>query len=600
MPGDLFDIDLPPGAPLRRAAFHAARPLLEWVLRLDMFRQLYRQIESRPGESFATAALRALEVEVDADPDELTRLPAQGRPLIVAANHPRGALDGLALLHLIGRVRPDVRLLANHLLAHIPDLRPSCFFVDPFDGPSAAARSLPGLRAAHLWLRHGGAIVVFPAGEVAHDTQPDGSRADSPWKQTVGRMALATGSQVVPAFIDGLNRRRFYVAGRVHPILRTALLARELLAARGGHVAVRLGRVLEAAAPDQSAAEVTARIRRAVGALQPHPATARQPMTRPAETPASAVSVGAGSIPPDTARILEAEIERLPASARLVESAGFQVFCAEASHIPATLQEIGRLREITYRAVGEGTGRERDLDTFDDYYLHLFSWRPDRREVVGAYRIGRTDRILAAQGVAGLYTRTLFTYDERFLARVSPALELGRSFVRAEYQRNHNALLLLWRGIGRFVTDHPEYRTLFGAVSISARYADVTRDLLMRFLEQNHLDRDAAALVQPTHAPVRPHPPEAAGLGTLSVDAANRLVTQGEADGKGMPVLLRQYLKLNARLLGFNVDAGFGDALDALMMVELTTVDQAILKRYFGAKETAEYLARHRAAAAAA
>jgi putative hemolysin len=183
---------------------------------------------------------------------------------------------------------------------------------------------------------------------------------------------------------------------------------------------------------------------------------------------------------------------------------------------------------------------------------------------------------------------------------VSPALELGRSFVRAEYQRNHNALLLLWRGIGRFVTDHPEYRTLFGAVSISARYADVTRDLLMRFLEQNHLDRDAAALVQPTHAPVRPHPPAAAGLGTLSADAANRLVTQREADGKGMPVLLRQYLKLNARLLGFNVDADFGDALDALMMVDLTIVDRAILKRYFGAKETAEYLARHRAASEAA
>ena len=287
------------------------------------------------------------------------------------------------------------------------------------------------------------------------------------------------------------------------------------------------------------------------------------------------------------------EVAHLPTESLLVESGTFQVFLAEASQVPATLQEIGRLRAVTYRAIGEGTGRQLDLDVFDDQYLHLFSWERERQQIVGAYRIGRTDRIMATDGVAGLYTRTLFRYDERLIARLSPALELGRSFVRAEYQKNYNALLLLWKGIGQFVVRHPQYRVLFGPVSISSRYSDSSHRLLLAFLQQNHLDRDLAAfvdainprVVNPAPMPVIPR----------SVDEANRLVSEAEADGKGVPILLRQYLRLNAKLLGFNVDPQFGDALDALMMVDLTAVDAAILNRYMGRPEAAQFLARHRA-----
>jgi putative hemolysin len=224
--------------------------------------------------------------------------------------------------------------------------------------------------------------------------------------------------------------------------------------------------------------------------------------------------------------------------------------------------------------------------------LHLFSWDRKRKQIVGAYRIGRTDRIIAAEGVHGLYTRTLFRYDERLIARLSPALELGRSFVRTEYQKNYNALLLLWKGIGRFIAGHPQYRVLFGPVSISCRYSDSSHRLLMAFLHQNHLDGDLADLVEAINprvvnpAPALPVP--------RSVEEADRLVAETERDGKGVPILLRQYLKLNAKLLGFNVDPQFGDALDALMMVDLTTVDGAILNRYLGRQATADFLARYR------
>jgi putative hemolysin len=226
--------------------------------------------------------------------------------------------------------------------------------------------------------------------------------------------------------------------------------------------------------------------------------------------------------------------------------------------------------------------------------LHLFVWNQHTREVVGAYRIGRADEIVASSGVDGLYTRTLFHFDERLLNRLPPALELGRSFVRAEYQRDHTGLLMLWRGICAFVQRHPYYRVLFGAVSISARYTDRTRDMLMRFLEQNHLDQQAAALVSSLHPYPTTHPQHDAYAGApRTAEEADALASQFENDGRGMPVLLRQYLKLNAKVLGFNLDPSFGDALDALMMVDLLEVDSRILRRYFGAAGARAFVNHH-------
>lgn len=576
MPGDPFQIESPPKAPMRRAALVAARPLLSWLLGLRRYRLLYEQTQAASDKPFETRALEALEIRLTCSPDDVASIPTRG-PLVIAANHPHGALDGLALASVLRGVRPDVRILANRLLSRIPELADLCFFVDPFGGPIAGARSRAGLRAAHLWLRNGGALIVFPAGEVAHERRPDGSYSDSPWLLTIGRMVLATGAQVVPAFIPGTNTKWFYAAGLIHSSLRTVLLARELLGKRGQEVAVRLGQPLLArdfSAVADDAIAATQVIRDAVERLSD-----RVQPTTPVSRRIDAVA---------------SDIASLPTESLLVETGAFQVFCAEARQIPSALLEIGRLREVTYRAVGEGTGRSVDLDGFDDRYVHLFSWDRDKHQIVGAYRIGQTDRIMATQGVEGLYTRTLFRYDHRLIARLSPALELGRSFVRAEYQKNYNALLLLWKGIGQFVVRHPEYRVLFGPVSVSSRYSDSSHRLLMAFLHQNRLDPELAELVDAINPRgVNPPPPFSSAI-PQSIEEANRLVVQAEADGKGVPILLRQYLKLNARLIGFNVDPAFGDALDALMMVDLTTVDLAILNRYFGRQEATRFLAWHR------
>lgn len=579
MPADPFDITRPQDSRLKAAALWALQPLLSWALQLSTYRSLYEEVQMAPRSiPFDERVLAALNISVAASAEDVARVPSSG-PVVVAANHPHGAVDGLALAALVRRARPDVRVLTNHLLSRIPELDELCFYVDPFGGPSAAARSRAGLRSAHLWLKAGGALVVFPAGEVAHKGRhSEGTYIDSPWSVTASRLALSTGARIVPAFVSGANTRTFYAAGRVHKVLRTALLARALLQKRGEEIAVRFGAPISsrnATARGNDVDPLTIAVRRAAEDLAPSP-TRQVASAR-------------------TGDAIAWDIAKLPATALLVESGEYQVFLAAASQIPSALKEIGRLRERTYRAIGEGTGRTLDVDSFDDNYLHLFLWDRAQSQIVGAYRIGLTDRIMATRGVDGLYTRTLFRYDERLIARLTPALELGRSFVRAEYQKDYSPLLLLWKGIGQFVVRHPQYRVLFGPVSISSRYSDSSHQLLMSFLRQNHLDRDLADLVDAinpdrrtrTEAPSAPIP--------QSIDEANTLVAQAESDGKGVPVLLRQYLKLNARLLGFNVDPNFGDALDALMMVDLTSVAPSILTRYLGRPGATDFLARHRA-----
>lgn len=581
MPVDPFTIqdqDIVSGSLARRAM----GPLLSWVLQLDTYRQLYADtLGSSASQPFDARAMAALGISVVCSTEESRHVPSTG-PLVVAANHPHGLLDGLALLQVIRHTRRDVRVLTNRVLSRVPELDAVCFYVDPFDGPDAAARSRAGLRAARRWLQGGSALIVFPAGEVAHRGQyADGTRQDSAWHATAFRLARTAGATIVPAFIAGTNSPLFYAAGHLHPACRTLLLARELLAKRGEQITVRIGAPLSTTPPHQhatSADALSSAIKHAVEQLVP--AASRQPVVL------------------SSADAVAWDIAKLPTSACLVASGEFQVFVATARQIPAALAEIGRLRECTYRAIGEGTGRTLDLDTFDEDYLHLFLWDRARRVIVGAYRIGQTDRVTAERGVEGLYTRTLFRYDERLIARLSPALELGRAFVRAEYQKDFSPLLLLWKGIGQFVVQHPRYRVLFGPVSISARYSDSSHNLLMAFLEQNHRDHDLAELVRA----VNPAQPRSAASTTVpkKLEETNALVAQSEADGKGVPVLLRQYLKLNARLLGFNVDPDFGDALDALMMVDLTNVAPGILHRYLGRTGADAFLAHHQRKSASA
>jgi putative hemolysin len=408
---------------------------------------------------------------------------------------------------------------------------------------------------------------------VAH-VESRGSVADSPWQRTAAELALKADAAVVPVRFEGRNSRLFRWAGRIHPLLRTVLLPREMLACRGRAVALHVG---EAVGPP---------------ALRRHSTAAARTAWLRARVEALPLPASVAVAPRAHAAAIAADVDALGDTA-LIESERFTVYCAGPDRLPAVLAEIGRLRELTFRAVGEGTGRNRDLDEFDRTYRHLFVWDREQREIAGAYRLCATDR-LGHRGTGGLYTRTLFQYDDALLRQLGPALELGRSFVAPSYQRDFSPLLLLWKGIGRFVAAAPRYRRLFGAVSISDRYSAATRNLLAAFLSSNCGDPRLAALVQPRH-PLPPRPAAAGAAPPLPPTFADlsSAVRALEADGKDMPVLLRQYLKLNARLLGFSVDPAFGDALDGLVVVDLTQVERPLLDRYLGRDGARSFLDTH-------
>ncbi|MBL8991620.1 MAG: GNAT family N-acetyltransferase, partial [Phycisphaerae bacterium] len=291
------------------------------------------------------------------------------------------------------------------------------------------------------------------------------------------------------------------------------------------------------------------------------------------------------------------EVEALPAERTLAAAGGLRAVMARAEDIPNVLLEIGRLRERTFRAVGEGTGAERDLDGFDRTYRHLFVWDDARRRVIGAYRLGLTDELCADGRPEGLYTATLFRYRPEQMRLLVPGIELGRSFVRAEAQKGYAPLLLLWQGIGRFVAENPKYRLLFGTASISDTYPSLTRKLLVRFLTATCGPGEFARLAEPTSPPRfargRERETELACRTIGSVEEADALVASIDPHGRGIPVLLRQYLGLGARLIGFNVDAAFGNALDGLIVVDLTRAPRRLVSRYMGAARYEAYLRHH-------
>jgi putative hemolysin len=591
-----FRLDLTPaaGGPLRRAMLAMAQPALERLLALPALNDLYAGPWRTDGGAFSEAALARLRVSLDVAAADLARVPASG-PLVVVANHPFGGVDGLALHALLRRVRPDVKLLGNYLLHRVPELRETVIPVDPFGGADAIRGSVRGLKAAQRWVEAGGCLAVFPAGEVSHLQLGHGAVTDPAWSPSVVRLARRAGASMLPIHFTGANGALFQLAGLVHPRLRTALLPRELLRRQATSLAVRVGRVVPAAriaSMDDDAGTALLRARTYVLARDPRPRGPATP-SRPCDRPRRFMRTVAG---PVADHRLDAEVAALPESCWLGAQGEFRVGLASAAQIPALLDEIGRLREITFRAAGEGTGRTRDLDAFDAYYRHLFVWHRGDRALAGAYRLGLTDDIRRERGAGGLYTQTLFHYDERLLDRLSPAIELGRSFVRAEYQRDYAPLLLLWKGIGRFVVANPRYRRLFGPVTISQDYSSASKHLLMAFLEANRRLPDLARLVVP-----RNPPPEArrrdegvvAGRTAADLDEADALVADIEADGRGLPVLLRQYLKLNARLLGWNVDRRFGRALDGLMLVDLVDVPRPVLSRYLGKDGAGAFLAAH-------
>ncbi len=553
---------------------------------------------------FADAALGLLGIRADVSAESLAQIPRSGS-LVLVCNHPHGALDGLVTIARLSPLRPDLLVLANYELASLEELAPAILPLDPYGRAGAAARNAAALRRALRWVRGGGSVLLFPAGQVARFDPRTGRSCDPPWQPTVGRWLRLAGAPIVPLYIEGANSALFHVLSMIHPGLGTLLLPRELLRARGRSVVLRVGAPMapERLAGRGSDEEFTAQLRLRVELLGRDATAAAGEGVAKAAPAAAATAPQAPPARTGGDRLLElhrAEIERLPAEALLAQSGSLMVYRAKAAQIPELLVEIGRLRERTFRAVGEGTGSDLDLDLFDNYYDQLILWDAASAQVVGGYRVGRIDAIRRTYGPRGLYTHTLFEYQEPLLRLLGAALELGRSFVREEWQRSYAPLLTLWRGIGEYVAREPRYCRLIGPVSISQSYSAVSRDVLVEWLSTSHFEPWLATLVRPRHRYRRSHAlralgPHCAALG--DVEGLSGLIAELEPDRKGVPVLLRHYLRLGGRILGFNVDPAFANAIDCLLLLDLRHTDRTLLRKYMSAAGLQRFEATHAARA---
>lgn len=572
----------------RITPFGLGESFLEWVTGLNKLDGFYQQRpETHSTFEFMNYTLKALNVEYSIASGSLNNIPKEG-PVVVVANHPLGAIEGVIVADMLAEVRQDVKVLANEMLKRLPEISDLFIGVNVFGGDKAKKTNSLAIREANKHLADGGLLVIFPAGEVS--TYPKGSKvlADVEWRNSVAKFVNRSQATTVPIFIDGKNSSLFYQAGRIHPLLRTALLGKELLNKQSKTINLSVGNAIPFSELKsfEDEKDLVNYLRLNTYLMSPDRKEAELDVPQNHDLPI---------IAPIETNLLLDELTQLPEDALLLEQGDFAVYCTPTRNIPNLMQEIGRIREESFRGVGEGSGLACDLDQYDEYYQQLFVWHKEDKQIVGSYRLGFVDQLMKERGLNGLYSRSLFNFDEAFLNTLDQSIEVGRSVVAEAYQKNLNSLLLLWKGIAALVSRHPKYTHLFGPVSISNDYSENARQLMAQALSLHHYDQEKAQLVTAS-TPLRKRTTEFWQPNLLSALASVELLSKILArmeNGKGLPVLLRQYLKMNGKLVSFNVDHAFHDTLDGLIVVDLRQVPLKTLGKYMGRGEAKIYLEKH-------
>ena len=577
-----------------RMLYKAIQKPAERILAIDRLNSLYDIFLQKmdmdiPRAAVFDTALDLLDVQYDAKPHELEQIPNQG-PLIVVANHPFGAIEGVIAGSLLLKIRTDVRILGNYLLNRVVGIRDYIIAVDPFESAGITTANVKGLKQCLNWLKQGNALVTFPAGEVASYRPAKWCVVEPAWASHIGALVRLSKATVLPLYFPGRNSTFFMLMGLLHPRFRTAMLIRELIKKTGNRLTVYIGGPMswQSLSRYSTDEELTECLRLKTEILkirdQKHPFKTQRLKDRGTQKPFLKPLID-----PIPISLIKKEIKHLPKDQQLLKRGDFRVYVAHSTQIPYLMNEIGRLREFTYRDVGEGTGQSLDIDRFDDYYLQLFLWNQATSELIGAYRLGLVDQIIRAKGQKGLYTNALFRFAPGFMDHLDGAIELGRSFVRPEYQRKFNSLILIWRGIGEFIRRNPRYRILFGPVSISSDYHAVSKTLLVKFLKEKKFNYGLSTFVsarRPFRSPWIYHLDKTLMQANIrDVEDISFIISEIENDGKGIPVLLKHYLKLNGKLLSFNVDKKFSGVVDGLLYVDLRETDPKILNRFIGTQK---------------
>lgn len=568
--------------------------LLMYILKLNKLNKLYSDNFTKDGIDFIDALIEDLGIKIEFDEEELKRIPKEGA-FITISNHPFGGIDGIILIKMLCIVRPDFKAMANFLLKKVEPIKDYFLGVNPFEDRKGVASSTGGLKQALRHLSDGMPLGIFPAGEVSSYQSQSNNITDKEWMPSILKFIRKADVPVVPVYFQGSNSLMFHLLGMIHPTLRTVKLPSEFLNKKNKVVRIRIGNPISV--KDQKGftdINQYGRFLRAKTFMLGTPIEVKKfYQFKRRNSKKVKVEEIVPAISPD---VIKSEVESL-AEYKLFTSRSYAVYCAPSKELPNILNEIGRLREITFREVGEGTNQSIDIDEYDLYYNQLFIWDEENHKIVGAYRVGKGHEIMNGYGVKGFYLHSLFRMGKKFEPILSQSLELGRSFIIKEYQRKPLPLFLLWKGILYFLLKNPESRYLIGPVSISNKYSDLSKDLIIKFIMRNYFNYELGQHIKSRKQ-------FKVNIKDLDIDILletaksdinklDKLIGDFEITNDKLPVLLKKYISLNAKIAGFNIDPNFNDCLDGLLILDLFDLsmdvieslskeinDETILKRF--------------------
>jgi putative hemolysin len=550
------------------------------ILRISTINKIYNKHKHLKDLAFFSALLEDLQIKFEIPEEDLKRIPKEGS-FITVSNHPLGGIDGVLLLKLLIEKRSDFKIIANFLLYRIEPIKPFIMPVNPFGDIKDKHSSIKGLKSTLSHLKNGKSLGVFPAGEVS--TYKDGKLiVDKPWEEGVIKLIQKAEVPVIPIYFHAKNSQLFYVLSKLSSKFRTAKLPSELLSQKGRIIKVRIGKPIAVKAQQEykNTQDFCEFIRKKTYML-----------ANPFEKETNILSTSSLKIPKSPKEIVcQRNIDKMILevdtlrnnNGRLLKSKNYEVFFAPSKKIPNIMFEIGRLRETTFREVGEGTNESLDLDVFDGYYHHLFLWDAEAKCLVGAYRMGLGKGIYKAHGIKGFYVQTLFKFEPELYSMMENSIEMGRAFIIKEYQQRPMPLFLLWKGIVHITLRYPEYKYLIGGVSISNQFSNFSKSLMIEFMKSHYYDPYIAQYIHPKKEyKVKLNDADkdfVFDATQADMNKFDKVIDEIEPGALRMPVLIKKYVKQNARLVAFNVDPKFNNSVDGLMYIRVADIPESTVK----------------------
>lgn len=554
-------------------------PIFDRLLGIKKLQKIYLNSEL-PGldkQTFSRKLIDILGVQVSGIGDIVAKIPPKGR-CIVVCNHPYGMIEGVIIAHLLSSYRSDTKIMANVGLQMFKEIKDYFIFANPLK-PKAAINT-SAIKQCFAHVKNDGLLVIFPAGRVSF-YQPEKKRiTDGDWNRLAVQIAKKTATPILPVFISGTNSKLFHRMGRIYYRFRLLMLTREMLKLQQHNISLKTNNLIKVKQLNEfdGIERMNDFVRLQCYLNDEHYFT---PWLAD-DKPTSFKEV----LPMSDKATMKTELSLLPEEQHLLDFKTFSVYYGYQQQMPTCVQEITRLREITFRTLNEGSGEACDTDKFDATYMHLFIFDHKNEEIIGAYRIGQTDLLQKNGDVSQLYLSQMFNFKPEFINQQQPCLEMGRSFIVEAHQNSFHGLLLLWKGIGTFVCQNPQYRTLYGTVSLSKLYDPRSVALINEIMITNNDSVNAKAQFE---GQLHPEVKDFISAESLELKQLSALVMAIEKDGKDIPVLLKQYHKLGAKFHCMGIDMNFNQTPGLLLSVHLPAAPEKLLNLYLG-KDKNNYL----------